>query len=75
MGLFMVGKGLLALLMERSCRGEKVSYSLLKCWQIVQGGPGVDSRCEALLGTAQGASCGEYCHMWLHNCQRVQYIK
>lgn len=66
-----VGKGWLALLMEEYCRAEKGSYPLLECWQVVQGGPGVNSRIEALLGKAQRSSRGERCHTWLHNCQRV----
>eukprot|EP00069_Balaena_mysticetus_P014736 bmy_08899T0 len=35
--------------MEELCRAEKGSYPLLECWQVVQGGPAVNSRIEALL--------------------------
>ena len=57
--------------MEKLYRAKEGSYRLLKCWQTVQGGPGVTGRLEALSGKAQKVSCGEHCHTWLRNCQRV----
>uniref|UniRef100_A0AAF6YZT5 Small integral membrane protein 12 n=2 Tax=Bos TaxID=9903 RepID=A0AAF6YZT5_BOVIN len=35
--------------MEKLYRAKEGSYRLLKCWQTVQGGPGVTGRLEALL--------------------------